>query len=118
MWSVKTDIKNVSAFHDQEVCAVCKNSHDFTVEVEQEYMAVYGLRLFPLKKKYVTICLQCKRRKTISLNEKNGQPDPRYLKVERVEYSKFRYYTGWIMLAMLVALAAWLWIYMQAGHIK
>jgi len=114
MWSVKTDIKAVSSFHDKEVCAVCKNSHEFVVNVEQEYAVVYGLRLFALKKKYVTICVQCKRRKAILLEDKNGQPDARYLTIARAQYSKFKYYTGWIGLAMLVALAAWFWMYMQA----
>ena len=116
MWSTRTDIRDTFPFTDKEACNVCGRGHDFTITVEQDYFVFYGLRLFPLKKRFVSSCAQCSRRQNIALTDTRGMPDARYLTIENKPYSLLKYYSGWLMLALLGAFIIWFYLYLTQEY--
>lgn len=105
MWQVRIDQRAQRTVRG-EPCNVCRQSDTFTQTVEQPYLKIFGLNLFPLKKELISVCTNCQRRKTIT-------PFPEHEFVD--EGSSFKYYRGWVVLAVLIGLVTWLYFWVTIG---
>lgn len=108
MWKTGSDLKASLPFKDKKACPICSKSYDFTIEVRQEYFVLYGLRFFPLKKKFYRSCNSCQARRKIIPFDKNGRPDVTYTGLANPSYSTLKYYNGWLVLIILAVVMVYI----------
>lgn len=107
-WSTKYDF--IGEFNGElpETCPVCFVNSSPIYIVRRPYFSVYGLAIFPLKRKIKKACSNCRKRLKLNENKRSNvlDTDPNLVSIgANFELKlKFKYFWGWVIYLPLLAL--------------
>lgn len=97
-WSTSFDrISEVESAAEEE-CKICSKKTKAIYSFDQGYFRLYGLPLFPSKKKYYITCPEC----DAQLKARSSDANFRRAKAQMASKLKLKYVWGWFILGPIL----------------